>query len=46
MRHSFVLVQWHGESSIRAASEVKLITDRETGQSSGFGFATMGNGEG
>ena len=94
MRHSFVLVQWHGESSIRAASlmignptlgngsvtenrfkspiimklyvgnfssdmtehtlrelfepfgtvsEVKLITDRETGQSRGFGFVTMGN---
>ena len=24
-------------------SEVKLITDRETGQSRGFGFVTMGN---
>ena len=24
-------------------SEVKLITDRETGESRGFGFVTMGN---
>jgi cold-inducible RNA-binding protein len=29
--------------SFGTVSEVKLISDRETGQSRGFGFVTMGN---
>ena len=97
MKNSFVLVQWHGESSVRGnliddlksdtretasvtdnrfkiiiamklfvgnlsfditertlrelfepfgtVSEVKLIMDRETGQSRGFGFVTIDNGQ-
>ena len=33
------------EQNNRSVTEVKLITDRETGQPRGFGFVEMGNSE-
>ena len=33
------------EQNDREVEEVKLITDRETGQPRGFGFVAMGNSE-
>ena len=33
------------EQNDRAVTEVKLITDRETGRPRGFGFVEMSNGE-
>lgn len=33
------------EQNDRTVSEVKLITDRETGRPRGFGFVEMGSGE-